>query len=337
MPIFLSWVEGHREKRRTRRPLGFPGKSIDSCRILCSEEIEAPMWVDLTLEAQSTDKDIEDAWFQTSHPFHQSSSHELISMFSPSCEGKMKSPDFHCPDPKLPSSVSRSRGKHYGSRKWKEGEHEVISLDKQHPIKHASRVEIKVGALLKDRKSSLSKSSIGSSDNPGCDPENTNLLANKGASKIRKGTNIVQITSNKRNSSNVSKTTSSGRLQDSSNLMLKWGGKVATTKRDYRDSKAKILLSTAPRKPVWSHNVAGPLKERVTTKSKNDVSSSKFNRAAGGGGKENNAQGMSQNKKASAQSAFVKDGTGPTDLKGKTKAKTQGRNVSNVVNRLHFR
>ena len=36
MPIFLSWVEGHREKRRTRRPLGFPGKSIDSCRILCS-------------------------------------------------------------------------------------------------------------------------------------------------------------------------------------------------------------------------------------------------------------------------------------------------------------
>ncbi|XXG41671.1 hypothetical protein AAC387_Pa01g2089 [Persea americana] len=212
-----------------------------------------------------------------------------------------------------------------------------ISLTKSCVTRHASRVEIKVGALLKDRKSSLSKSSIGSSDNPGCDPENTNLLANKGASKIRKGTNIVQITSNKRNSSNVSKTTSSGRLQDSSNLMLKWGGKVATTKRDYRDSKAKILLSTAPRKPVWSHNVAGPLKERVTTKSKNDVSSSKFNRAAGGGGKENNAQGMSQNKKASAQSAFVKDGTGPTDLKGKTKAKTQGRNVSNVVNRLHFR
>ena len=67
--------------------------------------------------------------------FNQSSSHELISMFSLSSEGKMKSPDFHCPYPKLPRSVSRSRGKHYRSRKWKEGEHEVISLDKQHPIR----------------------------------------------------------------------------------------------------------------------------------------------------------------------------------------------------------
>ncbi|KAJ8629088.1 hypothetical protein MRB53_022411 [Persea americana] len=425
------------------------------------EEIEAPMWVDLTLEAQSMDKDIEDAWFQTSHPFHQSSSHELISMFSLSSEGKMKSPDFHCPYPKLPSSVLRSRGKHYRSRKWKRGDHEVISLDKQHPIRilggkkspvsgsdaphgnsttstltsksstkvttnsgdqtssmdskerrtaechsgstitskssirpktssrdpkttsnynvdmadesdwhptipetsrrtfgeinlflsvmrisltkscvtrHASRVEVKDGALLTDRKSSLSKSSIGSSDSPGCDPENTNLRGNKGASKIRKGTNTVQIASNKRNSSNVSKTTSSGRLLVSSNLMSKRGGKVTTTKHDYRDSKAKILLSTAPRKPLWSHNVADPLKERVTTKPKNDVSSSKFNRAAGGGGKENNAQGMSQNKKASAHPIFVKDGNVPTDLKqGKTKAKTQGRNVSNMVSRLHFR
>ncbi|KAJ8630795.1 hypothetical protein MRB53_024118 [Persea americana] len=426
------------------------------------EEIEAPMWVDLTLEAQSTDKDMEDAWFQTSHPFHQSSSHELISMFSLSSEGKMKSPDFHCPYPKLPSSVSRSRGKHYRSRKWKEGEHEVISLDKQHPIRilggkkssvsgsdvpcgnstastltsksstkvttnfgdqtssmdskerrtaechtgstitskssirpktssrdskttsnynmdiadesnwhptipeasrrtfgetnrflsvvrtsltkscvtrHASRVEVKDGALLKGRTSSLSKSSIGSSNNPGCEPENTNLRGNKGASKIRKGTNTVQITSNKRNSSNVSKTTSSGRLQNSSNLMSKGGGKVTTTtKRDYGDSKAKILLSTAPRKPLWSHNMADPLKERVTTKSKNDVSSSKVNRTAGGGGKENNAQDISQNKKASARSAFVKGGNGPTDLKqGKAKAITQGRNVSNMVSGLHYR
>lgn len=76
----------------------------------------------------------------------------------------------------------------------------------------------------------------------------------------------------------------------------------------------QILLSTAPRKPVWSHNVADTLKERVATKSKNDASSSKFNIAAAAG-KENNAQGMSQNKKASTHSASVKDGSGPTDLK----------------------
>lgn len=125
-----------------------------------------------------------------------------------------------------------------------------ISLTKSCVTRHASRVKVKDGAFLKDRKSSLSKSSVGSSYNPGCDLENINLQVNKGVCKTNKGINTVRTTSNKSNSSNVSKTTSNiskkvliGRPRDGCNLMKKQGGKATATNRDYRDSKAKVRIS----------------------------------------------------------------------------------------------
>ncbi|XP_010268838.1 PREDICTED: uncharacterized protein LOC104605686 [Nelumbo nucifera] len=100
------------------------------------EEIEAPMWVDLTLEAKYMNQDNDDAWFQMAHPFHRCSSHKLISAFSLSTGGNLNS-NFECikpSSPKLPPSVSRSRGKHYKSRKWGEGSG-AVSINKQHPIR----------------------------------------------------------------------------------------------------------------------------------------------------------------------------------------------------------
>ncbi|XP_057992584.1 uncharacterized protein LOC110643743 isoform X2 [Hevea brasiliensis] len=94
------------------------------------QEIEAPMWVDLTLEAKSNYQDIDDGWFYTSHEFHHCSSHQLKAQFAHSGESSMSSDiDLKGPSsPKLPSSVSRSRGKHCASNK-------SGSLNKQHPVK----------------------------------------------------------------------------------------------------------------------------------------------------------------------------------------------------------
>ncbi|XP_059662593.1 uncharacterized protein LOC132308514 [Cornus florida] len=100
------------------------------------DEIEAPTWVDLTFEANSTYQDNGDDWFHTSHLFHQRSSRQLISAFSHSGEGSnyldfgLQGPS----SPKLPSSVSKSRGKHYRSREWGRSNCALISI-KQHPVK----------------------------------------------------------------------------------------------------------------------------------------------------------------------------------------------------------
>ncbi|KAI3457514.1 hypothetical protein Pfo_014177 [Paulownia fortunei] len=80
------------------------------------DEIEAPMWVDLTLECDSTYEDKDDEWFHISHPFHQSSARrQLISSFYHSVEHRMNSAfDVRGPcSPKLPSSVSKSGGEDY--------------------------------------------------------------------------------------------------------------------------------------------------------------------------------------------------------------------------------
>ncbi|KAF2285938.1 hypothetical protein GH714_009080 [Hevea brasiliensis] len=100
------------------------------------EEIEAPMWVDLTLEAMSNYQDINDGWFHTSHVFHQCSSHQLKAAFAHSGEGSISSDiDMKQPSsPKLPHSVSRSRGKHYASNKCG-GNGRNLALNKQHPVK----------------------------------------------------------------------------------------------------------------------------------------------------------------------------------------------------------
>ncbi|KAF6167617.1 hypothetical protein GIB67_031200 [Kingdonia uniflora] len=97
------------------------------------EEIDAPMWVDLVLESNSMFQDTEDKWFEITHPFHQCSTHELISSLS--VEKKKSDVDLFGPvSSNLPPSVSRTRGKHYRSRTWKRGD-KVVSANKQHPIK----------------------------------------------------------------------------------------------------------------------------------------------------------------------------------------------------------
>ncbi|XP_042519466.1 uncharacterized protein LOC122093245 [Macadamia integrifolia] len=108
-------------------------ESVDHWDFL--EEIEAPMWVDLTLETKLMDQDIHDAWFQVAHRFHQCSSHKLMSAFSLSGEGigNSNSELLGSNSPTLPPSVSKSRGKDYRSRKWGEG-NDGVSLNKQHPI-----------------------------------------------------------------------------------------------------------------------------------------------------------------------------------------------------------
>ncbi|XP_057974704.1 uncharacterized protein LOC131162346 isoform X2 [Malania oleifera] len=101
------------------------------------EEIEAPMWIDLTLEAKSMNKEFDDEWFHTSHLFHQYSSCQLKYAFSHSSVGNSES-DFDilgATSPGLPSSVSRSRGKNYRSQNWGAKNCDP-PLDKKHPIKN---------------------------------------------------------------------------------------------------------------------------------------------------------------------------------------------------------
>ncbi|XP_022634375.1 uncharacterized protein LOC106755777 isoform X1 [Vigna radiata var. radiata] len=95
------------------------------------EHIEAPMWVDLTVEAVSGGVDTGgDDWFNKSHPFHQMSARELKSKFSQGDEILAPGIDLQgVNSPELPSSVSRSRGKHY-NKKW-EGINLNTLLDNQ--------------------------------------------------------------------------------------------------------------------------------------------------------------------------------------------------------------
>ncbi|XP_011650557.1 uncharacterized protein LOC101210465 isoform X1 [Cucumis sativus] len=86
------------------------------------EEIEAPMWVDLSLEGKSYNQNIDDKWFYTHHQVHQSSSHDLKLVFAQLYDEK-KTLDFELikasSSPTLPDSVSRSRGKDFDGRKCK--------------------------------------------------------------------------------------------------------------------------------------------------------------------------------------------------------------------------
>ncbi|KAJ6770483.1 hypothetical protein OIU79_021183 [Salix purpurea] len=100
------------------------------------EEIEAPMWVDFTVEEKSNYQDVDDKWFHTSHPFHQCTSRQLKAAFAHSSERSVSS-DFEfkgSSSPNIPSSVSRSRRKHYASKKGGGGDCD-LSLNKKHPVK----------------------------------------------------------------------------------------------------------------------------------------------------------------------------------------------------------
>ncbi|KAM3343331.1 hypothetical protein P3S68_025420 [Capsicum galapagoense] len=121
------------------------------------DQIEAPMWVDITLECKSAYQDMDDEWFHISHPFHQASSRELKSAFSHSGESSINL-DLGMQgssSPKLPPSVSRSRGKDFRSRQWSR-EDQRLSLDKKHPVKHLSKGGLEADKVI-ERKTSHKK------------------------------------------------------------------------------------------------------------------------------------------------------------------------------------
>ncbi|XAR67524.1 hypothetical protein NMG60_11002306 [Bertholletia excelsa] len=104
------------------------------------DEIEAPMWIDLTLEGRSSYEDRDDNWFQISHPFHRWSSRHLISAFSHVGDSS-RNLDFAIEgssSPDIPSQVSTSRGKHYRSREWGLNNCQ-IEIKKGHPVKNLTR------------------------------------------------------------------------------------------------------------------------------------------------------------------------------------------------------
>ncbi|EOY12782.1 Uncharacterized protein TCM_031307 isoform 1 [Theobroma cacao] len=132
------------------------------------EEIEAPMWVDLTLEAKLNSQDIDGDWFQTSHLFHHCSSRKLKSAFSRSGEDGVNSElDLvGASSPTLPQSVSRSRGKDYRSKKWKGDCHDG-SLNNIKPVKvlngKFSRLDSGYGEEIKPKLSFVSLKGASSS------------------------------------------------------------------------------------------------------------------------------------------------------------------------------
>ncbi|CAK9160192.1 unnamed protein product [Ilex paraguariensis] len=100
------------------------------------DEIDAPMWADLTLEAKSTFQDKDDEWFHIIHPFHQCSSRQLISAFHHIGEGFKNSEigNQGPSSPELPPSVSRSRGKYHRNKECGQHNRRVTS-NKSHLVK----------------------------------------------------------------------------------------------------------------------------------------------------------------------------------------------------------
>ncbi|CAL5376971.1 unnamed protein product [Camellia sinensis] len=92
------------------------------------DKIEAPMWVDLDLEARSGYKDNDDNWFKISHLSHQSSSRQLISAFSRVGEGNTNKTS----SPKLPRSVSKNNR----IKDWGQSNCCGVASNKHHPIKN---------------------------------------------------------------------------------------------------------------------------------------------------------------------------------------------------------
>ncbi|KAJ8555964.1 hypothetical protein K7X08_022722 [Anisodus acutangulus] len=109
------------------------------------DQIEAPMWVDLTVECKSAYKDMDDEWFDTSHPFHQTSSRALKSTFSHSGESSINLEHGMqgSSSPKLPPSVSRSRGKDFRAIEHK--------TKFQHPVKHLSKGGLEADKVIEHK------------------------------------------------------------------------------------------------------------------------------------------------------------------------------------------
>ncbi|XP_076897888.1 uncharacterized protein LOC143551312 [Bidens hawaiensis] len=89
------------------------------------------MWADLSVCDLINDEAV-DAWFNVSHEFHQRSSRQLIS----NVFGSANSTNIQQqpPSPKLPASVSKSRGNNYKIKHWEQRKYKAV-LNKQHPVK----------------------------------------------------------------------------------------------------------------------------------------------------------------------------------------------------------
>ncbi|XP_031115229.1 uncharacterized protein LOC116019223 [Ipomoea triloba] len=144
------------------------------------DEIDAPMWVDLSVESKSMYTDKDDEWFHMSHLFHQSSSKELKAAFSRIGEicAEMDFGGHEQSSPKLPPSVGRSRGKDYRSREWGKGNRK-ISLGKKHPVKDlnskSSRVNSGFTKAVKDRTSHVNVKHRGASKSISVGPSSLSL------------------------------------------------------------------------------------------------------------------------------------------------------------------
>ncbi|KAK3040307.1 hypothetical protein RJ639_028222, partial [Escallonia herrerae] len=166
---------------------GKSAQSFDHWAFL--DEIEAPMWVDLTSETTSSFQDNDNEWFHVSHPFHECSARHLISAFSHSGEVCTSSiPGLQEPtSPRLPPSVSRSRGKHYKSKEWGQSNFRV-ALNKQHPPKSVRTKTILVnsGAVKEVKpkpRNESTKGHTGSKANLVC---TKNLTASDGLNHLKK-------------------------------------------------------------------------------------------------------------------------------------------------------
>ncbi|GFZ12565.1 hypothetical protein Acr_23g0009500 [Actinidia rufa] len=396
------------------------------------DEIEAPIWVDLNLEVSSGYED----------KFHQCSSRQLISMLSREGEGNANM-DFGIQppcSPKLPPTVSRSRGKKYRTREWGHSNF-GLSSNKQHPVKNFSsksswvmnpviqnhrsilgdsktssssaaiqeahnksastityhssslavkefenksastitseicghqhqkssevtsqivthtsgllsalrvnlrkscatrqayRVEIVHGRQSGGHKSSLGKSSVGSSSHPGYDAKNSTFPASKNKDTTpnsRNVTRVPQATKDKVKVSNVLKesTTKTRDLTAKS----KWGSKSIAAAKVCPPGKCKT-------KAMRLHRVNG--QDSVTAAAKADVKVgvNKHNRL--GDGKENAMSQRSNNRavgtvqKVTKQIAPQKsDRTGLVVPKGKISGRSEGKSLTNVTQKVYFR
>ncbi|GJY56395.1 hypothetical protein Tco_0455510 [Tanacetum coccineum] len=98
------------------------------------DEIEAPMWADLSL-CDSVRDDTDDSWFDTCHEFHQCASRHLISkVFHPTNSITIQEPT----SPKLPASVSKSRGKSYKVKNSGQKKGKTVS-NQQGPVKNLTK------------------------------------------------------------------------------------------------------------------------------------------------------------------------------------------------------
>ncbi|RRT78950.1 hypothetical protein B296_00004657 [Ensete ventricosum] len=158
------------------------------------EEIEAPMWADLTMEARSMGKDIDDAWFRVSHPIHQMPSQQLKKSFQSIGKDEDRSHNSQCHSPKVPKSVSRSRGKQYKCRKWLGNAHGFLAA-RQHPVREFGGKSLDaVTNKATSRNSSMSTVTMSSSSRKplkGSADDNQNPIVESSAAAERSSSSSV--------------------------------------------------------------------------------------------------------------------------------------------------